>query len=321
MVLAIEEDRDVYTNRHAPAPAVFAPSSSATSDAPPSVISSTPPSVPSSMAAAMASALAAGRAEWPEASLPEHLFCAHVARLGVDVEGLLRHGADLYITCACAAGDGAAVRAFERRLLPAVDQHLRAKGLARGQRDDVAQMVRIWLLAGARPRVGSYAGRGSLMGWLKLVAARRALRLRLRGGADPLCFDDDLAARLVAETASPELCATRSRFRAEFQRALDASLTALSPRARALLRMHYIEGLNIDAIGAVYGVHRATVARWLAGIRAMMTARLRELVSGAQRPTSSAFRSLAAAVRDELHISVDRVLPRGGACAPKGEPD
>ena len=31
--------------------------------------------------------------------------------------------------------------------------------------------------------------------------------------------------------------------------------------------MHFLDGLNIDRIGVVFGVHRATVARWIAAAR------------------------------------------------------
>jgi len=52
-------------------------------------------------------------------------------------------------------------------------------------------------------------------------------------------------------------------------------MATLTPRDRVLLRMHTLDGLTIDQIASVQGVHRATVARWLE--------RARELVSRAVR--------------------------------------
>jgi RNA polymerase sigma-70 factor (ECF subfamily) len=72
--------------------------------------------------------------------------------------------------------------------------------------------------------------------------------------------------------------------------------------------MHYVDGLNIEAIGAVYHVHRATVARWLIAIRAEVLNGLRERFALAPKATSSDFRSYYSALRDELHLSISRVL-------------
>jgi RNA polymerase sigma-70 factor (ECF subfamily) len=76
--------------------------------------------------------------------------------------------------------------------------------------------------------------------------------------------DEDALLAARAPGDDPELSfikeASRSAFKAAFQKALDA----LDDRGRALLRMHLIDGLGIDQIAEVYGVHRATAARWLA---------------------------------------------------------
>jgi RNA polymerase sigma-70 factor, ECF subfamily len=77
--------------------------------------------------------------------------------------------------------------------------------------------------------------------------------------------------------------------------------------------MHYFDGLNIDAIAAVYQVHRATIARWLASTRAALVIKLRERLSSSLQASSSDFRSLVAALGPELHISVDRLLVAEGA--------
>lgn len=264
------------------------------------------------LAEAVALAARNGRALWPGVRLADDLFAAHVAEVGVDPEDLARFGADLYLACGCVHRDRAALQAFERTVMPVIERHVVRAGLLRKTPpDEIAQILRVWLLADARPRIARYSGRGSLVGWLKIVTARRALKLTLRSRPQPAPLDERTAARLVAANTAPEVAALRSDLRGDFQRALDASVTALSPHARSILRRHYLEGASLDVIADGEGVHRATVARWLAGIRTTIMARLREHLTFDRRPTSSDFRSLAGAVREELHLSLDRLLTAG----------
>jgi RNA polymerase sigma-70 factor len=256
----------------------------------------------------VAPALRSGRAAWPKILVSEAAFAAYLEDIKVDDEDLTRFAADLYLACGCLARDPAALQAFDRQVLPVIERHVTKAGLLKQTpREDVSQILSIWLLAGPRPRLARYSGRGSLVGWLKVVASRRALRLTLRQRPGPGPLDERTAARLAADCTSPEVGATRNLFRTDFQRALDASVAALSPHARAILHMHYVKGLTLDEIGEHHRVHRATVARWLAGIRTTVMAQLRERLTTA-RPTSSDFRSLALAMREELHLSLDRLL-------------
>jgi RNA polymerase sigma-70 factor (ECF subfamily) len=250
----------------------------------------------------------AGRAAWEGVDVPSEIFARHCRRVRAGTEELGRNGADLYLACACAEGDQQALRLFERRVLPAIDPYIARLGLNAAGMDEVRQLLRVRLFAD-RPRIATYSGLGPLVSWLRIVAVRVAFE---RTGTSPGdASDGEAVGKLVATAGDPELGLTLNRFRDRFQQALDESFSRLSPRARTLLRMHYVDGLSIDAMGAIYHVHRATVARWLVGIRSTIMAGLREKLMTDARPTSSDFRSLAAALRDELHISVERVLGDG----------
>ena len=100
----------------------------------------------------------------------------------------------------------------------------------------------------------------------------------------------------------------KHRHGADFQRAIEDSLPALSDRSKEILRLYYVGGLNIEAIAAQQGVHRATVARWLNGIRAVVLANLRRGWPTTVRPTSSAFQTLVTAMRDEVELDVTALL-------------
>ncbi len=57
----------------------------------------------------------AGRARWPRVVVTPVAFAAHCERLGITET---QHGEDLYLACACAAGDAAAIACFDDELAP-----------------------------------------------------------------------------------------------------------------------------------------------------------------------------------------------------------
>jgi RNA polymerase sigma-70 factor, ECF subfamily len=269
---------------------------------------SSDPSEAVALEQAVARALEAGRAEWGDVFLDLDAFTGHVRRLQLDRAALDQHGADLVLALACAGGDERALVVLQRRLMPSFDPDLRRLGVAAEDLDDVRQLVLVRLLTSPGGGLASYAGRSSLLSWLRTVVCRTAIDVRRAAPRDPVSATQNALDRLVSESADPELTAIRSGLHTEFQQALTDSVTALTARSKEVLRLYYVDGMNIGAIGEIYGVHRATVARWINGIRSAVMTRLRQRVAGSLRPTSSEFRSLTEAVRDDLHLSVDRVL-------------
>jgi len=255
---------------------------------------------------AVAQALEAGRAAWAGVDLPADQLTAHARQVRARPADLLRHGADLYLACALVGGNPAALRIFEQRLLPLLVGPVRRLGIPATSVDDVLQNVSLAVIAGPRPRIASYAARSALFFWLRIVAIRIAVSSVRRTPAHPageMLFRD-----LVDGGAGPELEVTKLQLGPDLQRALEESLEKLPRRSKTILRMHYLDGLNIEAIGAVYRVHRATVARWLIAIRAEVMVGLRERFLLSPQATSSDFRSIFSALRDELQLSLERVL-------------
>jgi RNA polymerase sigma-70 factor, ECF subfamily len=66
------------------------------------------------------------------------------------------------------------------------------------------------------------------------------------------------------------------QLQALLKEALEQSAGALTGRQRSILRMHYVKQANIDDIGAVYKIHRATAARWLMEARATLVQSARQ---------------------------------------------
>jgi RNA polymerase sigma-70 factor (ECF subfamily) len=259
--------------------------------------------------AAITVAAEAGHAAWTGVELPPEVFASHVRETRARAADVVQHGADLYLACATARGDAAALRILERRLVPRLAGQVRRIGVPAANVEDVLQNMLIEVVGGPRPRIAHYSGRGALLRWLRVVAIRTALTSLRR--ADVPTVGDALLSDLAATGDDPEIGTLKRRFSAELQQALEEALAQLPRRSKTVLRMHYLDGLNIEAIGAVYHVHRATVARWLISIRTEIATSVRKRFALAPRPTSSDFRSLTIALQEELHISIDRVLGSG----------
>lgn len=250
----------------------------------------------------------AGQRAWPTVALPRERFDAHVEAGDVAGGALTEHGPDLYLAAACAAGDSAAIKLFDDTFMPLVPSYVARLAPTPETLDEIRQQVRIRLLTGPAPKIAQFTGSGPLGAWVRVATLRVALNhLQDRSGGVPT-GDDRALDGLVAQEASPELQAIRTRWRPTFQAALERCLTGLSPRDKTLLRMHFIDGLAVDAIGAAFRVHRATAARWLVAIRRRVLDDLRRELSVDLRSTTTEVRSLLNVFGREIEVTLDRVL-------------
>ena len=257
---------------------------------------------------ALDAAVAGGRAAWPEVSVSEDAFMRY---LGARVDSAdavaavsLLHGADLYLACACASGDAAAIRSFSRAFLQDMDAYLSASG-NRDLGDDVRQMLleRFFVGAGAAPKILGYSGRGPLAGWVRVAAVRTALSLRRTTKST-----DGEPLDALASPVDVELDAMKIRFKPEFQRALSLALGTLSDRDRALLKLHYLDGVPVEHLARVYRVHRVSASRWLSLARQRVTLAARELLRQRLALTDSQFESVARLVQSQVDLSLRTVL-------------
>ena len=249
------------------------------------------------------------RAGWPELDLDPVGFVAHVERSLDGGDAAALHAADLWLAYGCAVGDEAALAAFDREVLSQVGLLLGRLHPTPQLVDEVRQALRHKLLvaeAGARPRIAEFAGRGTLQAWVRVAAVRTALDLLraagARAGAD--VEPDDLA----GDAGSPELDYVRERYRPQFKAAFQEALRGLDSEQRNVLRLHVVEGLNIDEIGVLFKVHRSTVARWIAAARQQVLAGARDWLRLELGLSAPEFDSLAGVVRSQLDLSVAKIL-------------
>ncbi len=263
------------------------------------------------LAAALTAAIASAQAACPEISLAPAQFVAHLARHAEEVSRDLweARAADVWLACACAEGDARAIASFEARFRGTIDSVLARMRLDGATVDDVRQAVRDRLLVavpGQAPRIAGYSGRGELAGWVRAAATRVALNL-LR--AQPkTTSDEELLARIPAASDDPELAMLKARYGPAFRRAFSEALSALELRTRLLLKQHYVDGQSTDDLGALHGVHRVTVLRWLTAAREELARDVeRRLCEGLQvAPRELA--SLMRLVRSRIELDLNDLL-------------
>lgn len=264
---------------------------------------------------ALATVLAAAHASWPCAWLDDETFVRELSlRRGpaedesIALRRMTERAADLYLAIACQHGVAAAVRAFDNAHLADLGRLLRGLPTDAAQADDAGQIVRERLLVGdadRRPRIADYAGQGGLAGWVRVTVVRVALNLRR---ARTVVLADDDAELERATEGDVALEVLRERYRESFVEALRAAVAALDARGRTLLRLHYLDGLSIDRIAPVFGVHRSSIARWLTDARARMREAIGTALARREGLDDGAANSVAKALLSQVPLTLGSLL-------------
>ncbi|NVB83668.1 MAG: sigma-70 family RNA polymerase sigma factor [Kofleriaceae bacterium] len=211
--------------------------------------------------------------------------------------------ADLALARAVGSGDQAALAIFERDIMPVIAPAIAHLDGGTALVADVTAAVRARVLGdGGDGKIHDYRGRGDLRGWLRVVAVREALQIiRARRREEPIA--QDLGDRLFDETEA--LSADEKRV---YSAAFAAALATLTPRERNLLRQQFIYGATVDELGALYGVHRATAARWTAQIRETLLRRTRREIADALRLTGDDLESAMGKIAGHVDYSLRHTL-------------
>jgi RNA polymerase sigma-70 factor, ECF subfamily len=216
------------------------------------------------------------------------------------------HEGDLRLALACAEGDARAIARLEKEFLSEVPRFVARISRETEFIEEVQQRLRERLLvapAGQKCRIAEYGARGPLGAWIRVAAVRVALDLkRERSGVVPSATD----VRTLPRDA--ELDLARHRDGAAFKEALTDALGSLDADERAILRLRYVDGLTVEKVGKIYGVHAATIVRRLAASRQRVVARVRERLFATQKLRARDVDSLAELVQSQLELSLTRLL-------------
>jgi RNA polymerase sigma-70 factor (ECF subfamily) len=263
----------------------------------------------------LADILDAAHRSWPAVTVDDAHFLAYLAsRLGsADMEAALRrfHGDDLYLACACAAGQPTALALFDEHLLGPLGRTLAARMSAVPSLvDEVKQLLRrkLFLPSEHAPaRIAEYSGKGSLQRWLQVVATRTTLDL-VRSARPERTLDSELDAGILVKLTDPELAAIRRQNRQHLEAAFRAALAGLTSRERNLLRFHFVDGLTFEKIGAIYHVHRATVGRRIEEARAAVLEGMRRELRARAGLSTTELDSLMGGIPSQLELSIIELL-------------
>jgi RNA polymerase sigma-70 factor (ECF subfamily) len=266
----------------------------------------------------LSDAVVAGRSAWRDVALSADRFVSYLARRapaeGDVVQGLRGLNLiDLYIACACNDGNPRAIAALEQHGFGDLESALRRLRFRAAQIDDVKQRLRQELFVpvpGRIPGIAGYSGRGQLRRWMRVIGVRTARRMTRRDGAE-IAIDDHLTAVLPSPEERPDLAHMKRHYRDAFREAFGDAMRVLSDADRGLLRQHVIDGLGIDDLSALHGVHRATAARWLSAIRESIASLTRESLMARLGVTSAEYASVIRLIQSQLDISLRGYLADG----------
>jgi RNA polymerase sigma-70 factor (ECF subfamily) len=253
---------------------------------------------------------ARGQAAHPTLVLADDVFAAHLGRCGLTPAAAPEtHAEDLFLACACLRNVDGALERLQEAYRPRIAREINRLGRASAFRDEVEQ--RLWdaLLVGsdAGPRLATYVGAGPLERWLGISAQRIALMIVRREGIEERVHDE-LAAQEHLLVHDPEMAAIKERYRGHFQRAIEAALGTLDPREKMIIRMNLIDGLTLERIAKVYGVHQTTVTRWLSDARDRVVADAKQRLRVELQVAPSEFDSLVRLLLSQLDLNLSKAL-------------
>jgi RNA polymerase sigma-70 factor (ECF subfamily) len=254
------------------------------------------------------------RAAWPELTMDEAAFLAHLARR-LSPEWTARDrlasvcAADLFLAERCAAGERTAIELLLARLFPKLDGPLARVQSSSAFIDDVKAALRELLLVdkeGAPAKIGEYSGRGALHSFLQVAAMRLAMRATRKLGREIATED----AALVAMQASsdPELALLKESYRGDFKSAFVEAWRSLTSVERNLLRNHYLDGMTTEQVADLHSVHRATAVRWIARARERLFAATQAQLIERLGLARDEIDSLMRLVQSQLTLSLPRFL-------------
>jgi RNA polymerase sigma-70 factor, ECF subfamily len=264
------------------------------------------------VATAWQAMLDAARTVWPDVRIDPAQVVDFVAErlAGADLAAALATApaADLVLAAACAEQEPSAHAAFDV-VLAEVDAAGASTRSPRDLVDDVKQLLRVQLLVpkdGKPPGITGYRGKGPLRGWVRITATRELIRhQRKRAREAP---SDRPLDEAIGDASDPLLAQLKGEYRTEFASALREAIAELGPEDRTLLRQQIVDQLSIDEIGAAFGVHRATAARWLQRARGALVTATRGRLAARLKLSVDEVDSVIRLVQSQLDASVIRYL-------------
>ncbi len=260
------------------------------------------------MSAELRQAVERARARWPGVDFDERAFTAFLAQKAIAPQARAPERLEeLALTHACLTQRPGAHAALEATFGAMVNEAIGRAGPSL-DKEEVLQRLRLRLFTETPARnakIGEFLGEGALGAWLRTVATRVALTMLTPNTHDDI---DDHLRRMVLDLPSPEERVLRSEAREALKTALGLALQQLDGRQRTLIKLAGVDGLTLEQIGVVYGVHKATTSRWLAAIRTQLLRSTQAIMREQLKLSPDEVFSLVGAAGSQLELSIARLL-------------
>ncbi|RKH13898.1 transcriptional regulator [Corallococcus sp. CA047B] len=219
------------------------------------------------------------------------------------------HVRDLALALSCAQGLPAARALLEQEVLLKLRVPLSRIHPSPVFVDEVLQVLRTNLLmprAEAPSRLLGYSGVGPLLHWVSISAVRLALRMRKAQGDA-----SHVEAEVLAAHPAPgglELGFVREEARGHVRSAFILAVASLDDEDRELLRLHFVERLSLERMGALFGLHKSTLSRRLSAVQTRLEKRTRRALAERLSLPEPEIDSLMRAIHGRLDLSLSGLL-------------
>ncbi len=251
---------------------------------------------------------------WPKVKLSGPRYAEHIARklpAGAELPGALLEleGADLFLACACALGRSEAISAFDETFLPKVTAALATVDKSPSFLEEALQFLRHRLLVSdgrSAPRIADYSGRGPLGSWVRAAAVRSAINMYHAAKREVPLEGGGVGLELPG--GDPEMDFLKRKYSQDFKASFEEALAILSAQDRTVLRLHLIDGLSVEQVGAMYKANKSTVYRWMARARETLLRQTKKILAKRLGLGRGELESLMGLVRSQLDVSLTRFL-------------
>ncbi len=257
----------------------------------------------------LAQLLAAARKVWPRIEVAQEELAQYLDERAIADDVAPEIAGDLYLACACARGDGAALAEFESGFLSMVSRYIARIDATPEFADEVRQTLRERLFVaadGKAARIGEYNGRGPLGAWLRVAAVRTALNLVRSRGAGGVGGAAELDR--LADSRDPERALVHAGYRAAFGKALESTVADLPADDRTILRFYYLDGMTIVEIGKLCRLHHSTVARRIERCHETILERTRHSLGAELGLDGDELNSVIRLAQSQVDVSLRKLL-------------
>jgi RNA polymerase sigma-70 factor len=185
---------------------------------------------------------------------------------------------DLFLTTACAAGDGAAWEVFRRQYRSVIHSAALKTSTSASEAAELSDTLLTDLFlphesGRGESKIAQYHGLGSLEGWIKVVVHRMAIdQIRLHRRDVPI---EDLEGELPSNSAhgrTDESIKERDTHRARdmVSQCLTTALEQLDAQERLVLNLYFLNGVNLKGIGQFLKAHESTASRLIERLKTQL---------------------------------------------------